>query len=257
MKRRPLLIVAAVLLALLGTVAVYAYAHSADKRAVNGLKATTVLLVTKTIPAGTPWSAIASGGYTTTESVPTSAAPATALTESSPAVPSDQVATFAVTTGQILVREMFAAPVATTGALAIPGKLQALSISLSSNADVSGFPQAGSQVAVYSTHQLQHAPGGAAQQIGGSPYATKLLIPRVAVLAVSQAAPSNVNGSGTGASGSLLVTLAVTQQQAERIILAQKVGDLYLALLTDSSASSEDGGVIGVGLFNPAPLFSR
>lgn len=258
MKRRPILIALAVLLALIGTGSVYVYVHNADSRAVNGMKAVSVLVVTKEIPVGTAWSAIASGGYVTTESVPSSAAPSSALTSTAASVPAADVATFAIPTGQILVREMFAQKPATTGVLSIPGQLQAVSISLPANADVAGYVQNGSQVAVYSIHQLQRAVNNnSGQLIGQNPFASKLLLPRVTVLAVSQPAPSSVSGTGVGTAGNTLVTLALTQQQAERLVLAQKVGDLYLSLLTDSSASAEDGGILGVGIFNPSPLFTR
>lgn len=256
MKRRPILLAVALLLALIGTGAVYLYVHTADSRAANGLKATTVLVVTKEIPVGTTWSSVAAGGYVTTESVPVSAAPSSALASTTADVTSTDAATFAIPTGQILVRQMFATKPAATGALAIPGKLQALSIALPSNADVSGFVQPGSQVAVYSVHQLTRSTSSG-QQIGQNPFASKLLLPRIAVLAVSQAAPTTVNGSGASPANAVLVTLAVSQEDAERIVLAQKVGDLYLSLLSDSSATAVDGGTLGVGFFNPTPLFTR
>jgi len=256
MKRRPILIVLALLLALIGTGAVYFYVHSADSRAVNGLKATTVLVATKQIPAGTPWSAVAAGGYASTESVPASAAPASALSSISANVASSSVATFSIEPGQILVREAFGEKPSAVGVLTIPSPLQALTISVPANADVAGYVQNGSQVAVYSINQLQKSTIN--DQLGGTPYISKILLPRVSVLAVSAAAPSSVNGSSASSAGTVLVTLALTQQQAERVVLAQKLGDLYLALLTDASASSEDSGILGAGVVSSATLlFTR
>ena len=255
MKRRPILIALAVLLALIGTGAVYVYVHSADSRAVNGLKATTVLVATKQIPVGTPWSAIASGGYVTTESVPASAAPATALSSTSANVTPTNVATYSIAPGQIVVREAFGQKPAAVGVLNIPGTLQAMTISLPANADVAGYVQPGSQVAVYTILLDQHSKAGVLE--GAQQYVSKLLLARVGVLAVSQPAPSTVNGTGTGSAGTTLVTLALTQQQAERVVLAQKAGDLYLSLLTDTSTSSEDGGFFNLGNFNPSLLFTR
>jgi len=256
MKRRPILIALAVLLALIGTGAVYAYVHTADSRAVNGMKAVSVLVVSKEIPVGTPWSAIASGGYVTTESVPASAAPSSALSSTTADVTPTFVSTYAIPAGQLLVREMFATKPAQVGVLAIPGKLQALTISVPISADVAGYVQNGSEVAIYSLVQLQH-PVSSGQQVGTNPIVSKLLIPRVTVIAVSQPAPSSASGGGTAPTGNLLITLAVNQQQALRIILAQKLGDLYLSLLTDSSVTADDGGTIGAGTFNPSLLFTR
>lgn len=256
MKRRPILIALAVLLALIGTGAVYVYVHSADSRAVNGLKATTVLVATKQIPVGTPWSAIASGGYVSTESVPVSAAPATALSSTSANVTPTNVATYSIAPGQIVVREAFGKQPAAVGPLSIPGTLQAITISVPANADVAGYVQQGSEVAVYSINQITKS--AINNQLGGTPYISKLLLPRVKVIAVSAAAPSSTNGTGSVSAGTVLVTLALTQQQAERTVLAQKIGDLYLALLTDASVSNDgDGGILGAGIVVPNLLFPR
>ena len=54
MKRRFLTIVLAGLLAVLGAVAILAYVHQADKRAIAGDVPVTVLEAVKPIPAGTP-----------------------------------------------------------------------------------------------------------------------------------------------------------------------------------------------------------
>jgi pilus assembly protein CpaB len=256
MKRRPILIALAVLLALIGTGAVYVYVHSADSRAVNGMRATTVLVATKQIPVGTPWSQVASGGYVSTESVPASAAPATALSSTSANIATGYVATYSIAPGQIVVREAFGQQPASTGVLTIPGTLQAVTISVPANADVAGYVQPNSQVAVYSVNQIQKS--SINNQFGGTPYVSKLLLPRVKVIAVSAAAPTSTNGTGAGAAGTVLVTLALNQQQAERVVLAQKLGDLYLGLLTDASVSTDgDGGILGAGVIGPNLLFPR
>jgi pilus assembly protein CpaB len=87
------------------------------------------------------------------------------------------------------------------------------------------------------------------------------VLPRTLVIATSEAAPTNVVGktgdSSASNTGSVLVTLAVTQHDAERLILAQHVGDLYLGLLSDSSKTTADAGVTNLGLFKPAPIFVK
>jgi pilus assembly protein CpaB len=54
MKRRILAVVAAVLLAAVGAVGLYAYVHTADQRAMAGQETAEVLVVTKVVPTGTP-----------------------------------------------------------------------------------------------------------------------------------------------------------------------------------------------------------
>lgn len=256
MTRRIGLTALAVVLALAGTFAVYLYAHQADQRAVAATKATTVVYARSQIPAGTSWADALKAGQLATESVPTNAAPAQALHATQGAMPGEQVANAAVGAGQIVVRSMFGAKKATTGLLQIPGSNMAISVSVPSNAEVAGFVQPGSQVAVFMTYNvgqgdkqtLAEQPGSGSGT-GADHYATKMLLPRADVLAVSQGAPTDLNGSqasaslsSSQASGNVLVTLSLTQKDAERLVLAQQVGDLYMALLSQSSTSATDGG---------------
>src|SRR6185369_9849400 len=59
MQRRVIAAIAAVLLAGIGAVLLYSYVNTADKRAMAGQEATSVLVVTKVVPAGTPSESIA------------------------------------------------------------------------------------------------------------------------------------------------------------------------------------------------------
>jgi len=80
-------------------------------------------------------------------------------------------------------------------------------------------------------------------------------LPRVKVLAVSQAAPTEARPTAT--SDSLLVTIAVSQIDAERVIHVTQTGVLYLALLTDRSKTAPSPGIDNQGklggLFGAAP----
>lgn len=262
MNRRIGLIAIAVVLALVGTVAVYSYAHNADKRAVQATRAAKVLIVQKRIPSGTKWSDVVKGGFVSQENVPVDSAPTSAVQNLDGTVASNDVATADVAPGQIVVRPMFGSRTPTTGVLEIPKGEQALSVSLAANADVAGFVQAGSQVAIYATFKVSKDSKNAAQAgiAGGTDiYTTKMLLPRVDVVAVSQGAPSKVNGSATSTSGTgnVLVTFALSQDEAQRLILSQQIGTLYLGLLTDSSAVATDGGVINQAVLNPAPIFVK
>lgn len=268
MNRRIGLTALAVVLALIGAGTVYIYAHGADRRAAESLSATSVLIVQKAIPVGTAWQDVVKDGYATRDDVPKASAPTAALSSLQANVPNREVATFAIAPGQILVRQMFGTPSPRTGALRVPNHLQALSVALTMDADVAGFVQNGSDVAIYSTFKLVgQNPGNRSTAGGADAFATKLLIPRVTVLAVSHPATSTVSGATTGGSGlasssnsstsKVLVTLAVDQTSAQRIVLAQQVGTLYLSLLTSNSDSVENGGTINFGRFSPSPVFAR
>lgn len=261
MNRRIVIVGLAVLLAVLGTAAVYGYANGADKRAVDKTRAAKVVIVDKRVPAGTTWSDALKGGYFHEDKVPVDSTPADAIPNLSTNIPAEEVAGADIAAGQIVLRQMFGQKTAVTGVLAIPKGKIAVSVSMSSNADVAGFVQPSSEVAIFATFKLaadKNAP--TTGTVGGTDlFATKLLLPRIQVLATSQDAPGDVNGgkNGTTAGGNVLVTLALDQSQAERVILAQQVGQLYLGLLSDTSVTNDDGGTLGAATFKPTPIFLR
>ena len=263
MNRRIALVAVAVVLALVGTFAVYNYAHHADQRAVAKTRSATVLVAQKAVPAGTSWGDVLKGNYLQEEKVPIDSAPSSAISSLTASVPVEQVATADISAGQIVLRQTFGEKSVTTGILAIPAGKLAVSVTMASNADVAGFVQNGSEVAIFSTFKLAPLKTAAASNgtVGGTDlYATKLLFARVDVIATSQAAPGDLNGGKANANGNangVLLTLALTQTEAERIILAQQVGQLYLGLLSNTSVTNPDGGVTNVGAFKPAPIFVK
>jgi pilus assembly protein CpaB len=258
MNRRIVLVAVAVVLALVGTVGVYSYAHNADQRAVAKTHSVTVLVAQKAVPAGTSWADVLKGSYFKEERVPVDSAPSSAISSLTEPVPIGQVATAEIAAGQIVLRPTFGDKSASTGILAIPAGKMAVSVTMASNADVAGFVQNGSDVAIFATFKL--APSAASKAIGTDLYTTKLLLARVGVIATSQAPPGDLNGGKTTQNGStsgVLVTLALSQTEAERLILSQQVGQLYLGLLSDTSVTAPDGGVTNVGVFTPAPIFVK
>jgi pilus assembly protein CpaB len=266
MKRRMVLIAAAVALALVGTLAVFAYVHNADKRAVAGTKPASVLIAHKAVPAGTTFGDAMKDGYLTAEKVPASSAPESAISPLDSGVADTAVAATDIPSGQIALHEMFSTTTSSkTGAIAIPKGMIAISVTMASNADVAGFVQPGSQVAIFGTFTVVGADGKPATGVTGTAqYLTDLILPKVLVTATSEAAPTNVQGAKEGSQssvstgGSVLVTLAVTQADAQKIILAQQTGQIYFGLLSDSSVVANDGGTTNViGTFHPTPLLAQ
>jgi pilus assembly protein CpaB len=262
MNRRIGLIAVAVLLAIIGTGIVYSYAHNADKRAVDATRSANVVYAVKDIPAGTTWADVSKSDYLQVERVPVNSVPASAISGTDASIQANEVATHDIAAGEIVVRPSFGDKTSATGILAIPKGEMALSISVPSNADAAGFIQPGSQIALFHTFKvtpLAKSDSQTGMSAGDKDlHATKLLLPRVDVIATSQDAPSDLNGGKNGtSSGAVLVTLAVTQDEAEKVILAQAVGDLYMALLSDSSVTAPDGGQLTVVKFNPSPLYVK
>jgi pilus assembly protein CpaB len=269
LKRRILAVALAVVLAALGTAGVLAYVHKADARAVAGMKAVTVLVARQQITSGTSASTALQDGSLASQRLPASSVPSDALHSIAPGLGS-LVLSATLQPGQLLLRPMLvtAAQSAATGGVAIPKGMVAVTVSLCLPEAVAGYIQPGSEVAVFDTYangSLTAQPncnGPHQQQDFGSAH-TRLVLPRVEVLSVGQG-PASAQGqsatnstaysgsqasSGTPAQGEVLVTLAVNQANAERLILLTEAGLPYLALLTSSSQTSFDTTL--VPLFQP------
>lgn len=255
MNRRKLIIAMAVLLSLVGMIAVYGYVNGADKRALSKTGAAPVVIVDKRIAANTSWGDILKGTYVHEDKVPVDSVPADAIPDLKVTISTQALAQTDIAPGTIVLRQMFGEKTAVTGVLAIPKGKIAVAVGMSSKADVAGFVQPQSEVAIFVTFKIKtDTPNG---NLGGEDvFATKLLLPRIQVLATSDAPPEDVQGSkASKATTDMLVTLALTQAEAEKVILAQQVGQLYLGLLSDSSVTAPSGGSVSTVQFKPTPIF--
>lgn len=249
MTRRILGVLLAIVLAVLGTAAVLVYVKAAQNRVADGQRAVTVLIAKQRIPAGTSGESIRGRGLVEEVVMPALAVPADTLS----AVPNELerlVVTADVQPRQLLLRGMFGAATKLSGGLNVPEKMLAVSINIEIDEQVGGYVRPGSQIAIFDTYDGQDKQGKV----------TRLLLPRVEVLAVGQFGAGGVtsaqqNGSNaasnTGRSGGgLVVTVAVSQADAERLIHADATGALYFALLTDSSEVKPGPGVDNRTLFS-------
>jgi pilus assembly protein CpaB len=256
LKSRVLTIVVALVLAVLGTGGVLVYVHGADSRAVAGMKAVTVLVAQQRIPGGTSAADAQQAGLLGSETLPAKSVPQNALKSLSAGLGSLVMSTD-VQPGQVLLRPMLVTAAEVKSGLAIPQGMVAVSIQVCLVQAVAGNIQAGSDVAVFTTvatksiHIQQDCGGNHQSQTVGAVY-TRNVIPRAVVVAVGaaasqqatqtgigQAASNNASGQG-GQNGATMVTLAVSQADAERLITLQQASLPYLALLTTTSQSHYD-----------------
>jgi pilus assembly protein CpaB len=252
MRRRALTIALAVLLAVLGTAGVLAYVSHANTRALAGQKPVTVLIAKSLIPSGTSAADAQQQGLLGTETLPATSVPANALTSITPDI-SSLVTDSNVQPGQLLLRPLLVAAAQVASGLAIPNGMVAVAVMFCVPEAVAGNVHPGSQVAVFDTVAQgsssagnQGACSGQRQQSSGANATTKLILPRVTVLSVGAATPSSQSGStATSAAATTnttqndeLVTLAVDQQDAERLIVLTEDGLPYLALVNASSSLS-------------------
>jgi pilus assembly protein CpaB len=257
MNRRMLTIGLAVVLAVLGTVGVLIYVNGANDRALTGQQAVTAFVADKRIPAGTSALDAQNQGLLRTERLPAANVPSDTLSSIGPDIEA-LTASADVQPGQLLLRSMLRennGPA--TGGLSIrPGDV-AVTVALCASESVGGYVKVGSHVAVFDTAVAADsggANGGKAQpgcdakheQQGSA--VTKLLLADVLVLAIGPAPASSGNGTQTtnATTGStddkVLVTVTVSQADAERLILATQTGLPYLALRAEDSKVALSNG---------------
>ena len=238
MDRRRLLLILAVFVAVIGTALVFLYVQGADKRASNQYDTVSVLKATQSISAGESYDSALTAGKISLQPVPQNQlnqgyeVDTTAL--------KGKIASVPIFPGQQVISSQFGDSVqATTSSLPIPKGMIAISVNLTDPDRVAGNVQNGSQVAIFVTGQLQAAAGGASA--GGDTQTTRLLLPKVTVLNVGSPQPpaaasdSTSTASDTETLPRTLLTLAVTQKEAQKVILASKALDLTFGLLTSDS----------------------
>jgi pilus assembly protein CpaB len=255
MKRRFLTIGLTLLLAAVGTVAVLLYVRNADARALAGKRAVPVVVADKRVPAGTSAGAALRNGWLRLEKMPAETVPENALEEIGADL-SKLVATADIQSGQLVLRPMFAAAKPASTGLPIPEGKVAVSVELGAPQRVAGYVKAGSQIAVFDTYtavdEKTRTPSGAGlEKQHESTQVTRLLLPKVEVLALGAPPVANVKSGDGAAQGGVLVTVAVTQAEAERLIQRAQFGTLHLALLTDSSQINQGNGTDSRSVFDP------
>jgi pilus assembly protein CpaB len=254
MTRRIITIAAAVLLAVLGAVGVLDYVHQADQRAVAGMRAVSAYVATAQIPSGTVAETAVRDGLLVRQQFPASSVPGDAVRSITPSL-SALVLTSGLASGQMLLSPMLGTSVQTAAALPVPAGMVAITLQFCVQQAVANFVTPGSQVAIFNTFVNGKSTTGAcsvgtAPQGGGVPH-TRLVLPKVLVLAVGEGyanAPSSTSttadGPTTNASGTapstIYITMAVAQADAETLIELAETGSPYLALLTSASKATSD-----------------
>lgn len=247
MTRRILGVVIAIVLAVVGTAAVLLYVNKTRNSVAEGQTAVTVLVAKERIAAGTSGASLRARELLEPVVMPAAALPADSLVEI-PAELDELVLTHDVQPRQLLLKGMFGAATKLSGGVSVPEKMMAVSLKLAAEEEVGGFVRPGSQIAVFATFNIIDEPY---KKAAGSPNSmTKLLLPRVEVLAVGAYGEDGVTSAQqqegeveeTG-KVTLLVTVAVTQADAEKVIHALRIGELYLSLLTDTSEARVGPGI--------------
>lgn len=244
MKSRLVAGAAAVVLAIIGAMLVVTYAQGADQRAVKNLEPVSVLVVTKAIPAGTPVEAMSA-------SLATEQLPGSAVTESSLKALTDstgKVAAVDLLPGEQLLKERLVEPenLKLQGTVEIPAGLQEVSFQLEPDRVVGGRLVPGDHVGVF----VSMDNGGLADKADKE--TTKLTVRKALVTAVQRApeattaaepaptaSPTADPRDTTLPVGSLMLTVAVSDVDAAKIVFAAEYAKMWLS---KEPLDATDGG---------------
>jgi pilus assembly protein CpaB len=245
MNRRVLGILLAVVLAVIGTGAVLVYVNLAQDRVADGQKAVRVLVASARIPAGTSGERIRTAELVEEIVMPATSVPQDALSVVDAEL-DELVVTADVQPRQLVLRGQFDAPTKLSGGIAVPDKMLGVSVKLEVEEEVGGFIRPGSQVAIFGTYKV--ADKAFKDQTGEDNERTQLLLPRTEVLAVGAYGEDGVTSGDPAADGetgqvTLIVTVSVDQSDAERLIHSARIGELYAALLNESSRVRPGPGI--------------
>jgi len=244
MGRRTLLLVAALVVAALGTSLVFLYVNGVNDRALADQRPVEVLVATAPIAAGTTARDAQSAGALEMRTLARSAVADDALSDIRPVA--DQVALGPIFPGEQILQGKFG-DVGSTNELTIPEGKIAVSVQLADPARVAGFVGPGSEVAVFLTIE---GPRGGGEEV------TRLLLPRVEVIAAgaSTLVPATTAAEDQTPAEELpkaLLTLAVSQEEAQKVVYGSQHGQMYFGLLTEQSdVDVSDGGVTAENLFD-------
>jgi pilus assembly protein CpaB len=244
MARRSILLSVAFAIAALGTAMIILYVQGVDARATEGQQRVEVLTATDVIDTGESVAdAQAAGKLEKTEVVRDDMIEG-AL--SSTSAIDDKVALGTIYPGQQIIGQQFGAP-GSEETLTIPDDKLAVSVELTDPARVAGFVNPGSQVAIFASGDPEvYKPDGTTQKL--APY-TRILLTSVEVIGVgdtSMSSRTTTDDEGKQTTEQIprtILTVAVTQEQAERLIYASRNGDLSFALRTDKSKATDNPGV--------------
>lgn len=240
MGRKTVLLIVAVVIATLGASLVYLYVRGVDNRAIADQAPVEILTVTADIAAGESVDDAQAEGKLILSEVPSNQVLPGALDSTDDI--SGQTALTSMVPGEQVIAGKWGA-ISDIDTLGIPEDMLAVSAQLADPNRVAGFVAPGDEVAIWITR-------GEAENT-----TVQLLLDKVTVLGAgdtTMSAKTTTDTEGTEVVESLpktLLTLSVDQEQAEKIILGGKTGELWFGLLTDKSVVEYGDGTSIEDLF--------
>ena len=251
MSRRTVLLVVAALIAALGTAMIVLYVQGIDERATQGQELVEVLTATEVIDAGETVSAAQEAGKFDVKQVRRTDMVSGALASTNDIA--DLVALSTIYPGEQIISSRFGT-LGDMESLVIPDDKMALSVELTDFERVAGFVNPGSEVAIFSTAAapIRRLPDGTEQTLAST---TRILLTRVPVVGVgttsvsSRTVQTEEGAQVTEEVPRTILTLALTQDEAEELVLADRTTELTFALLGEKTPVKDEAGVTPVDIF--------
>ncbi|WP_181038731.1 Flp pilus assembly protein CpaB [Arthrobacter sp. Y81] len=246
MKSRLLGGIAALLLAITGTVLLVMYVQGADNRAAQGLEPVNVLVVKESIPAGTKAEDL--NNKVQLESIPQAAVPDGAIESLSDY--KGKITSVGLEPGEQLLAARLVDPRdLLPGTVPVPDGLEEVTFLLAPERILGGRLEAGDKVTVYTSFKSEDempADANVPAEVKGWKQSTGLLFHDVLVTAVQKAAPETEKNSGSTSdsgvampNGSAFVTVARSDAEAAKLVYGAEFGTIWLAKQTDTSTKSD------------------
>jgi pilus assembly protein CpaB len=244
MKSRLLAGVAAVVLALVGAMLLFGYVQGAESRAIEGLTPVDVLVVTTAVPAGTAAEELMP--FVKIETLPATAIGPSALKDLDSSA--GKVTAVELVPGEQLLTERLVDPPDPTsvGKIAVPEGFQEMSFSIEPARAVGGKLVPGDTVGVF----ISMDPGALPEEPDAQ--TTQLVLHKVLVTSVQrapsaasvdpEATPEEQARAEAGALPGevLILTVAVNEEQATRIVFGNEFERIWLSKEPASAAESPE-----------------
>ncbi len=255
MRRKIVMVVAALLCGALGTALLVRFVQGAESRALEGEQLVDVFVATEYVPAGTSGQAMLENEWVKVTQVPVKVRPPGSVVDASQVA--TQVAETDLFAGEQLVLDRFIDPAAfdtRPSTVQAPDGYIELTVPMSPARVMGGFIAPGDTVAIFASF-APFSVQGSEVEIDGvevelpeelsseisvqTPDTTHVLMHKVLVTEVQvenipvEPAPGESQVSQPqprlAPSGNLLITLALTTPEAERLVFAIEYGSLYMA----------------------------
>ncbi|MEY3029002.1 MAG: hypothetical protein RL198_399 [Actinomycetota bacterium] len=241
MRSRLVLIVIAAILAVVSALAVVSLISNAEQRVLSRFEARSAYVAVLPIPVGTSFQDAIANELIATEQFPSESLPM-GLLQDAPAAPAEVFAASNIAPGQIILQSSFGPAVPETARISIPPGLLAMSIELTLPARVADLVTPGSEVAVFASYPMQGE---------GTTGFTDLLIPRAKVLAVGSITTEVDSSQESAEVPNSVVTLALSQDDAQRLIfVTNSGGTVNLGLLSSSTELTDSLLITPENAFN-------